>query len=163
MRVKRILIAIMFLMPFMALAQRPEGGPHGGRRGGDGDRPDPKQIEADRVGLYTRILKLTTEEAKKFWPVFNDYQDELEKNREQMRKKREATVDNFDKMTDAEMEKALDEMMGFQQKELDIRKKYITEFKKVLPMKKVLLLQRAEMEFKRELLRKFRERHDKDE
>jgi hypothetical protein len=38
-------------------------------------------------------------------------------------------------------------------------KKYATEFKKVLPIKKVVLLFKAENDFKRELLKKLSQRN----
>jgi Spy/CpxP family protein refolding chaperone len=154
-----LLSILLLVLPFTIFAQGPRRG-EGRMSDNMGDGPDRKQIEADRVGVYTRILNLTTAEAQRFWPIFNEYQDELNKNRDMMRDKRKAIATNFDKMSDAEVEKAIDEFTAIAQRELDIRKKYIVEFKKVLPVKKVILLQKAEMEFKRELLHRFKERRE---
>ena len=163
MRIKTILAVLLFILPVAVFAQGMQRG--GGRMNRDmqGDGQDKKQVEADRVGVYTRILNLTPAEAQKFWPVFNAYQDELEKNRAIIRQKREDVIKNYDKMTDAAFEGTIDEFTTLAQNELDIRKKYIVEFKKVLPVRKVILLQKAEMEFKRELLHSFRDHHGRDE
>ncbi|OZA24427.1 MAG: hypothetical protein B7X86_08430 [Sphingobacteriales bacterium 17-39-43] len=45
-----------------------------------------ERIEAIKVAFITKKLDLTTEEAQKFWPVYNNYQKEL---MELMRKRRE--------------------------------------------------------------------------
>jgi ABC-type uncharacterized transport system substrate-binding protein len=60
-------------------------------------------------------------------------------------------------MSDADAEKTLQEMVNFRVSEADLIKKYAAEFKKVLPVKKVVLLYKAENDFKRELLKKLRE------
>jgi hypothetical protein len=65
---------------------------------------------------------------------------------------------NFDSMTDVEIAKMVDGDFQFQQLELDLRKKYVEQYKKVLPVRKVAKLLRAEHTFKIELLREFRNR-----
>jgi hypothetical protein len=62
--------------------------------------------------------------------------------------------DNFDNLSDAEIEKTINDEMASRQKELDIEKKYHDRFKAVLPMKKIAIYYRAQEGFKRELLRK---------
>jgi hypothetical protein len=62
-------------------------------------------------------------------------------------------------MTDAEAEKVLNDMVNFKIQEADLLKKYALEFKKVLPVKKVVLLFKAENDFKRELLKKLAKRN----
>ena len=36
-------------------------------------------FNADKVALYNRVLQLTEPEAKKFWPIYRDYERELMK------------------------------------------------------------------------------------
>ena len=66
-------------------------------------------------------------------------------------------------MTDADIDKTIDNFLAIEQRELDLKKRYISEFKKVLPVRKVLLLQKAEREFKKALLLKFKELRQGDE
>lgn len=119
-----------------------------------------EKIEALKVGFITQELNLTTEEAQKFWPVFNEYEDALQKLRESRKSELENMRDNFDSMSDADVSKAIDNELSFQQQELDLRKKYVTEFRKVLPTKKVARLLRAEQQFKIKLLKEMRDRGD---
>ena len=66
--------------------------------------------------------------------------------------------DRFDEMSDAELEKAVDGEIIFRNSELEILKKYHPQFKKVLPIRKVARLYKAEEDFKRRLVEMIRER-----
>lgn len=116
-----------------------------------------ERVEAMKVGFLTQRLNLNAEEAKVFWPVYNHYQDELEALRKSRRENLSNTKMNFDELSDKDVEKAVDSELGFRQSELDLLKKYHTQFKQVLPIKKVAKLYRAEEDFKRELLDRIRE------
>lgn len=117
-----------------------------------------EEIEAMKVGFLTRRLSLSAEEAKKFWPVYNQFSMEIRNLREGRNNKfREARVD-FDSMSEKDIEKLVDGEIAFRQQELDIVRKYHTSFKQVLPIRKVAKLYRAEEDFKRELLQKIKER-----
>jgi len=70
----------------------------------------PPKIQAIFVAYATKELNLTPDEAQKFWPVYNEYFGELKK---------------------ARAENKSDELV-FEEKALNIRKKYKAEFKKVL-------------------------------
>ncbi len=82
----------------------PQKGPH---KPGQQTRDN---VEALKVAFVTRQLNLTAEEAQKFWPVHNSYMEELKKARKEN--------------TDNEI--------AFEEKALAIRKKYNTDFKKIL-------------------------------
>jgi len=144
-----ILISIIFIG--QANAQRGGGGMMG-------DRPNKEKVDAMKIGFLTDYLDLTSEEAKSFWPVYNKYQDEIDQLRKSRRQNIMNDQSNFDSMSDAELEKTVDSEIAFRQSELDIQKKYHPQFKKVLPMKKVAKLYRAEEEFKKKLLEMIRER-----
>ena len=117
-----------------------------------------EEIEAMKVAFLTKKLELTPEEAQTFWPVYNQYQGELDKLRDGHRKVRMEAKSEMDTMSDKDVEKLVDGEIAFRQSELDIMKKYNSRFKSVLPMKKVAKLYRAEEDFKRELLHKLQER-----
>ncbi len=117
-----------------------------------------EKIESLKIGYITKELNLTPTEAQQFWPVYNNYSTELESLRKNRKMDLLAAKLNFDSMTDADILKLIDSDFQFQQLELDLRKKYIAEYKKVLPVRKVARLLRAEHMFKMELLKEFRER-----
>lgn len=147
MKKAKIILAIVFcLSAAFANAQR-------GMR--MNDRKD--KIESMKIGFLTERLNLTSEEAKKFWPVYNQYQNELGTLRKNQKAERRNAKDNFDSMSDKEVEKLVDSEVVFRQNELDLLKKYHVQFKQILPIKKVALLYRSEEAFKRELLNKLKD------
>ncbi|MEZ5014448.1 MAG: hypothetical protein R2794_09165 [Chitinophagales bacterium] len=111
---------------------------------------DDDKIEALRVAFLTRYLDLSTEEAQKFWPVFNKMQDEVQAVMEKERNLQNGK--QIDDMSDDELNKLLTAHFDNEQKLLDIKRKYADEFRKVLPLKKVAKLADAENAFRRELM-----------
>jgi len=98
------------------------------------DKPqtDGGKLKAYQIAFLTDKLKLKPEEAQRFWPVFNQYQDEIRKVR--IEGKDLPVVDK-------------------EQKILDIRKKYFEEFTKVLNKDRADRVFKADNEF-RDLIRK---------
>ncbi len=117
-----------------------------------------EEIESLKIAYLTKELNLTTAEAQQFWPVYNKFSDELESIRKNHKADLANVKMNIDSLSDADISKLIDNEMQFQQIELDLRKKYIAEYKKVLPIRKVALLLRAERSFRMELLKEFRNR-----
>ncbi|CAN5563358.1 hypothetical protein BH11BAC2_BH11BAC2_16330 [soil metagenome] len=117
-----------------------------------------EEIESMKVAFLTRKLSLSPDEAKKFWPVYDQYANELKTLRESRRTRNKDARADFSTMNDKDVEKVVDAEIIFRQQELDIMKKYHAQFKQVLPIKKVALLYSSEEEFKRELIEKIKER-----
>ncbi|MFZ4798076.1 MAG: hypothetical protein ACOYMA_11325 [Bacteroidia bacterium] len=118
-----------------------------------------ERLEAMKIGFITERLNLSSDEAKVFWPVYNKFTDDLKKLRQSTKGKIAEEMSDMPAMTDAEAEKVLNDMVNFKINEADLLKKYAAEFKKVLPVKKVVLLFKAENDFKRELLKKLSQRN----
>lgn len=125
-----------------------------------GEKTDKKEkLEALRVAFITKELNLTSEEAEKFWPVYNQREAEQEEVRKQLRENHKGK--NIDEMTDAEVEKLIEKQLELRQKELDIDKKYASKLKEVLPVKKVAKLPVAEKKFREEVIQQWKENHQK--
>src|ERR1017187_999754 len=105
-----------------------------------------QQVNTIRKDVYTRILKLTDDEAQKFWPVFDEMQAKLNEIKTKSGIERKNITNNYNTLTDAQMERALDNLLDLEQQSLDIQKKYYQKFKKLLPIKKVALLPKADRE-----------------
>lgn len=118
------------------------------------------EIEAMKSAFITRRLNLTPDEAKTFWPVYNQCQNDLEVLRKRHRTELANARMNFDQLSDKELEKIVDGEVIFRQGELDVMKKYLPQFKQVLSIRKVAMLYKAEEEFKRELLKRIREKQE---
>ena len=112
-----------------------------------------ERIESMRIGYFTKHLELSPTEAQSFWPVYNEFQSSLKKLKSERRARLEKAKKNFSEMSDAQIEKVVDEEIEFRQQELDLRKQYHGKFKTVLPIKKVAKLYKIENEFKMEILK----------
>jgi hypothetical protein len=123
------------------------------------DMQDRKEnIETMKIAFITKKLDLTPQEAQKFWPVYNQYNDKAKELRKKRRQDNRETRMNFDELSDKEIEQAIDNDMTYRQKELDLQKEYHEKFKAVLPVKKVAKLYAAEEQFKIVLINKLKDR-----
>jgi hypothetical protein len=112
-----------------------------------------EDIETRRIGFITHEVQLTPQEAQAFWPVYNRYHAELDALRKKKQCELLSSKVNFDSYSDEQLSKLLDAEMDQRQKELELQIRYNAEFRKVLPVKKVARLYRAEQQFKVNLIR----------
>ncbi|MBV6403647.1 MAG: hypothetical protein IT228_04620 [Flavobacteriales bacterium] len=129
----------------------------------DDDPPIPadrlQEVKAQRSAYLTQKMGLSPEEAQRFWPVYNQYDKEQEAMQRERREAMRALRADKD-LTDAEAADHIERGLAAQQRELDLRKRYSSEFIKLIGARKTLELHRAERDFNRELLRRMRDRHD---
>lgn len=122
---RKILYLILVLLPFLGMAQ-------------DGIRDESKQrLEAIQIAYLTKELSLTTQDAEKFWPVYNKYQDELR-----------GLLKNSGE----------EDVLTRQQKALDIRKKYKPDFVKILGTDRTNKLFQSEDKFREMVKRELQNR-----
>ncbi len=117
-----------------------------------------EKIEAMKVGFITNKLELSAKEAQLFWPLYNEYNQKMDKLRKTKKSDFDDLKNKGENPTDKEISTFMDEVFATRQKELDLQKEYFDKYAKVLPLKKVALLYQAENQFKRELLRKIKEK-----
>ena len=119
---------------------------------------DNEKIEAAKVVFFTQKLGLSVDEAKLFWPIYNDYQREQDALRKAHRLKMISfrKVKEIDEMTDSDVQDLIYNDFNFKQRDLNIEKKYYNKLKASLPIKIVGKFYRAQEAFKRELLNQFR-------
>ena len=82
-------------------------------------------------------MKLTSSEAEKFWPVYEQYQKELNKIADQKLALVEKYAKNYDTMTDELALELLDNHMSIEAQRLALQSVFVPKFKKVLPPIKV--------------------------
>lgn len=75
---------------------------------GQNDRRD--RLESIQIAFITKELSLSPDEAQRFWPVYNEYKDELAQARRASR----------------------EDEVAFEEKVIQVKKKFKAEFKKVL-------------------------------
>jgi ferritin len=118
-------------------------------------QPRNDRIAAQRIAFITQRLHLSPEESQQFWPIYNQYTDKIQQIRNSA--KLEKTLDE---MNDAETEKFLMNQIDKEQRELDLLKEYYQKLRKVISVKKLAYLYRAEQDFKGELLNRLKEMRD---
>ncbi len=128
--------------------------------GDDKERDD--KIEALKVGFITKELNLTTSEAEKFWPVYNEMDAKMKELRQSCRKINKDLKDSEEKMTNDDAKKKLSTLFENDQKELDLKKEYSEKFIKIIGEKRTLKLLSLEHEFRRVLLERLKDRKDGD-
>ncbi len=124
-----------------------------------GNEDPADKMKAQKVAFITAKLDLSSEESAKFWPVYNNYESELKVIRKKRKSELMNAKINFDSMSDAQVSQLIDDEFLYQQQELDLRKKYNELFKQVLPVKKVALLYKAELEWTKEVIQKWSGNH----
>ena len=112
-----------------------------------------EKIETLKIAYLTKELNLNTEEAKAFWPVYDEYQEKLEENRRSF-KKQYSVETKSDFSTDKEADAFLQAELTMRSRDLDFHKEYTEKLKKVISSKKVARLKIAEESFKKELLKR---------
>ncbi len=97
-----------------------------------------EKVRADKKLLVADNMQLTETEAKAFWPVYNQYQDELFLIRARTLKLIQDYRDAYEKMTNDTARKLIDEYMSIESLTLKLRKAYLPKFREVLPETKVM-------------------------
>jgi hypothetical protein len=116
-----------------------------------------QKIQNYKISFLTGKLDLTSEQAQKFWPLYNQYDEERNKLRHKTRISR---GDKLATVPDQELLDKLNHRLTAQQSLLDLDKIYMDRFLKVITPRQLAVLYRSEDEFPRILLEKLHsERH----
>ena len=97
------------------------------------------KIKADKKLVVATNMELTEPEAKGFWPIYEQYQKDLQKINQRIAKLLESYADDFRKksLTDDKAKKLIDEAVAIEQAEANLKSAYAPKLSKVLPVKKV--------------------------
>lgn len=115
-----------------------------------------EKIKALKVAFITEQLELTETEAQKFWPIYNTYETNKDKQRKLAYDKHKQISDD---MTEAQAKAILNDLIKFEKERQNFRVDYIESLMKVMPAKKVIKLRTAEDEFNRKMLHEYKKRH----
>jgi hypothetical protein len=96
-----------------------------------------EKIKADKKLLVSENMQLSEAEAKKFWPVYDQYQNELFILRTRSLKLIEDYAKNSESMTNDIAKKLLDEYLTIERLRQKVRDAYLPKFRKAIPGIKV--------------------------
>lgn len=143
---KKILIVMVLIVANFSFAQ--------------GFKEKKEKIKALKVAYITEKLDFTTDEAQKFWPIYNTFDEkqfEIRHNKMKaiIKKIEEGGMDNI---SEKEAQNLISQMENSEDELHNLKKKFMQDLQKVIPAKKIILLKKTEEEFNRKLLREFKER-----
>ena len=97
------------------------------------------KVNADKKALVAQNMELTETEAKSFWPIYDAYQQDLQKINIRMTQTILEYADAYSKGTvdNATAKKLLGEALAIQESELKLQQTYVPKLEKVLPEVKV--------------------------
>jgi len=113
------------------------------------------RIKTKRIAFFTYKLQLTPDEAQKFWPVFNEY-DQKKNTITLEKRKLTETFQNNAKISDTETDKIINSFIRLSKQETQLIEDYNRKFRTILSAQKVMKLYLAETEFKIVLLRELK-------
>ena len=145
---KTTIISIVIILLFSSSASSQPG-----RKFEKNDEIKKKQIE-----FIIKELQLTEKEKKAFVPIYNAYNSKREvlhmKKRKSMRNFRQNSLN----MSNDDLIALSDQLVDTDVQIAQLGKTYNEKFKTVLPPLKVILLHKAEQEFKRHLIQTLKQR-----
>lgn len=118
------------------------------------------QIKAMKIAFITNELDLTPDEATKFWPLFNAFEEKQQEIRRQKLKNYLDRLDDdtFDNLSEKEASAMLTQMESTEDDLYQAKKKFIASLKGVISPIKILKLKKAEENFNKKLLQQYRDK-----
>jgi hypothetical protein len=114
--------------------------------------PNLEKLNAYKIAFFTRRLNLSSQEAEKFWPVYNEFQ--RQKNQIQLEKS--SIIRNFNQnesnLSDDQLTQLGDKLVGTIVQESSLAITFHNKLKMVLPPAKVIRLYQVENQYKAQLL-----------
>lgn len=97
------------------------------------------KLKADKKLVVATNMELTESEAKNFWPVYEEYQKDLQKINRRIVNLLESYAADFrsKSLTDDKAKKLIDEALAIEQAEANLKSTYAPKLSKVLPVRKV--------------------------
>jgi hypothetical protein len=98
------------------------------------------KIRADKKLVVATNMELTESEAKGFWPIYDEYQKDLQKINQRMANLLESYADDFrnKSLTDDKAKKLINDAVAIDKAEADLKSTYAPKLSKVLPIRKVV-------------------------
>lgn len=133
-----LLIPLLLLLMSVAVAQ-----------------PDPskkEQIESAKIAYITKRVNLSPEQAKTFWPLYNEFSDK----RKTLKRKQRNLDENMGSLTatDKDVEASLIELFELKKERLQLDITYNDKFKTILSSRQIVELYKSEKDFLRILREK---------
>ena len=129
-----------------------------GQRNQDGKMQE--RIKAQKVAFITERLSLTPDEAQKFWPIYNAFEEKTNNSRKNDLKDLRNAMRKGN-LSDSEAQTLLNKFMAFEDKMHEAKKQLVKDLGKAIPPQKIIALKSAEDAFNKKLMSMLRDRREK--
>jgi hypothetical protein len=129
---KKIFLFVSILIGQLAIAQ-----------------PRGEKVASIKIGFLTEKLHLDPKTAEQFWPIYNQYDDEIRGLIQDKRNKDD--------------QRSAQEILDQEQKAIDIKRKYSTQFLRVINNEQLGQLYQSEREFNMMLIRRMNKMENRQE
>ncbi|MEH6679366.1 MAG: hypothetical protein V7724_02405 [Sediminicola sp.] len=122
-------------------------------------KPDNDKIKALKIAFLTERLELSSSEAQRFWPIYNDHELKMD----ELRRKEWKHIRNKAKETESLTEKEANDLVcqfsHLEDEKTAENKRFLEAVRPILSGKKTLLLIKAEDDFKKQLFKEYWAKH----
>jgi hypothetical protein len=140
-------IALVALCQWSASAQQPDRNNSSAQQ----------KIESLKADYLDQQLKLSPDQAQRFWPLYRQYQQQMAALARQ-RRQNQLSRNQLNHPSDAQVDQSLDRDFKLQQQALQLREQYRQKFRQVIPSEKVMQFYKSEKDFNMKLVRELRRR-----
>ena len=102
------------------------------------------EVQSRRQEIVKELMELSPQESEAFWPIYRDYQRDAAKLGDQRVALIETYFSNADNLSEEQADKLLKDAFKLRKDQLDLQKKYVGKYRKVLPAVKVARLYQVE-------------------
>lgn len=113
---------------------------------------DPEKLQAARIAFITTRIDLKPDQAEKFWPIFNQYNDDREKIMRQISDLGKGS----ETVSEDEAKSRIQKRFQYQTELLEKEKSFVNDVSKVLSSKQILMLNNIARDFNRQLYQRGR-------
>jgi hypothetical protein len=160
---KNILILLVMLAVSVISVGQPPGDPDLERREKNKEAAKYKdkndKIKALAIAYITEQLDMSSQEAEQFWPVYNRIKEDHRKLELKKRKILKELGDSFQNLQEAQAQDYVDQLIQLEEQlhESSLEMKH-QELIDIIGARRFLMLKKAEMDFRRKMIREFKER-----
>lgn len=117
-----------------------------------------EKIKQLRIAFLTEKLDLSVEEGQQFWPLFNEFENEKHELERSIRKDYRFIKDAGAEITSSQLLNRMEKITNSKKQIVDLEGEFIKQCETVIGPGKSALLMAAEDEFKREVLKRLRDK-----
>lgn len=115
-----------------------------------------QKIESARIALITERLGLTPEQAEKFWPLYNEYNQQRRALVQELQDTRKGM--DMNNLSEDQSRQLMDMGLKIKERQLGLEKKYSKQLTDVISNQQMLSLRKAEEDFRKMLIERLEER-----